>query len=258
MLTTTRIITEIGARGVATILLNRPERGNCYDQAMLDELAVALATLGGDPAIRVVVLRGAGRHFCVGADVAWHQGTQDGASAKGAEFIDVLISLDTFAKPTIAMLHGACIGGGLAIAACCDVVLATAETFCSIPEVRLGFTPTSLAPLFLRAMGVRQFRRYALSGERIAAAEALRLGLVHQLCPDIEAALADLIEALLLGAPQAQAALKAEAARLAATPVTPELLRRLEAGFHDALTSHEAVEGVAAFLGKRKPSWYPQ
>ncbi len=254
----TRIITEIDPRGIATILLNRPERGNCYDQAMLDELAAVLGTLGGDPAVRILVLRGAGRHFCVGADIAWHQGTQDGAAAEGAEFIDVLIALDTLAKPTVAMLHGACIGGGLAMAACCDVVLATEDAFCSIPEVRLGFTPTSLAPLFLRAMGVRAFRRYALSGERIASADALRLGLVHQICAatEIEAVLADLLDALLLGAPQAQGALKTEAARLGT--VTPELLRQLEASFHDALTSQEAVEGVAAFLEKRKPSWYPR
>jgi methylglutaconyl-CoA hydratase len=253
------IATEIGARGVATILLNRPERGNCYDQTMLDELAGALQVLGGDPAIRVVVLRGAGKHFSVGADVGWHQRAQDGASAKGADFIDVLIALDTLAKPSVAMLHGACIGGGLAMAACCDIALATEDAFCSIPEVRLGFTPTSLAPLFLRAMGAREFRRYALSGERIAAAEAMRLGLVHRLCAaaEIEAVLADLLDSLLLGAPRAQAALKAATARLGATPVTPELLRQLEAGFPAALTSPEAVEGVAAFLEKRKPGWYP-
>jgi methylglutaconyl-CoA hydratase len=257
---TTRITTEIGARGVATILLNRPDRGNCYDQAMLDELAGALQSLGDDPAVRIVVLRGAGKHFCVGADIGWHQGTQDGAAEKGAEFIDVLIGMDTLAKPTVAMLHGACIGGGLAMAMCCDVALATEDSFCSIPELRLGFTPTSLAPLFLRAMGTREFRRYALSGERITAAEALRLGLVHQVSADgeIEAVLAGIVEGMLLGAPLAQAALKAEAARLGGAPVTAALLRELEAGFQGALASAEAVEGVAAFLEKRKPSWYPK
>lgn len=258
-----RLILERGARGIATITLNRPDRGNAYDDVMLRELAAQFAALAIDPEVRMVVLRGAGKHFCVGADIAWHRGNQhrhDGAAASGPKLIDILSALDALPKPTIAMLHGAAVGGGLAFAACCDIALAEESAFFSIPEVRIGLVPGPLVPIFLRAMDYRAFRRYGLSGERFSAAEALRLGLVHQVCArdDIEAALARCAEDLLLGAPSAIAALKSIAARLAAPPITDALLRELEAGAGGMLQTPEAIEGVASFLEKREPSWYPK
>jgi len=172
----------------------------------------------------------------------------------------MLTTLDALPKPTIAVLHGGCIGGAVAMVACCDIALALEDAFFSIPEVRLGLTPTSLLPIFLRAMDYRAFRRYGLSGERFSAAEALRLGLVHQLCRSetLDASLTEITEALLLGAPGAIAALKRSAARHAAPPASKEALRALEREFPGALRSPEAVEGVASFLEKRKPNWYPK
>ena len=257
-----RIIAERGARGVATLTLNRPDRGNAYDDVMLRELAAELATLNADPAVRVVLLRAAGKHFCVGADIAWHRRNQGDAAhrAAGPKLLDILLALDRLSKPTIAVLHGAAVGGGLAFAACCDIVLAEESAFFSIPEVRIGLVPGPLVPIFLRAMDYRAFRRYGLSGERFSAAEALRCGLVHQLCPagEGDAALAPIIEALLLGAPGAIAALKATAGRFAAPAIDEALLRELEAGSAGMLETPEAREGVASFLEKRKPSWYPK
>ena len=251
------------SRGIATVTLNRPDRGNAYDDVMLRELVASLAELDKDRAVRVVVLRGAGRHFCVGADIAWHRSNQ-GAGAHGLEpapkLLDVLLALDRLAKPTICLLHGAAVGGGLAFAACCDIALADDGAFFSIPEVRIGLVPGPLVPIFLRAMDYRAFRRYGLSGERFSAAEALRCGLVHQVAPasEIETALSAVVEALLLGAPDAIAALKGVAARLAAPPITEALLRELEAGSADMLQTPEAREGIASFLEKRKPAWYPK
>ena len=189
-----RISSERGPGGVATITLSRPDRGNAYDDGMLCELAAEFAELGADPSARVVVLRGAGKHFCVGADIAWHRSNQHaGRPAEPApKLLDVLLALDALPKPTLAMLHGASVGGGLAVAACCDIALAEDSAFFSIPEVRIGLVPGPLVPIFLRAMDYRAFRRYGLSGERFSAAEALRLGLIHEVCPadQIEATLA--------------------------------------------------------------------
>ena len=257
-----RIARGRDSRGIATVTLNRPDRGNAYDDVMLRELAATLVELDGDRATRVVVLRGGGKHFCVGADIAWHRSNQSAAHGiePAPKLLDVLLSLDRLAKPTICLLHGAAVGGGLAFAACCDVALADDGAFFSIPEVRIGLVPGPLVPIFLRAMDYRAFRRYGLSGERFSAAEALRMGLVHQVAPagEIEAALSAIIEALLLGAPGAIAALKATATRLAAPSITEALLRALEAGSADMLQTAEAKEGIASFLEKRKPAWYPK
>jgi len=256
-----RIICERSARGVASVTLNRPDRGNAYDDVMLRELAATFAELAADSAVRVVVLRGAGKHFCVGADIAWHRANQDrahGAAEAGPKLLDVLLALDALPKPTICLLHGAAVGGGLAFAACCDIALADEGAFFSIPEVRIGLVPGPLVPIFLRAMDYRAFRRYGISGERFSAAEALRLGLVHQVCAaaEMETALSRLIEELVLGAPGAISELKAVAARLTTPRLDAALISELEAGSAGMLATAEAREGIASFLEKRKPNWY--
>ncbi|HLI22227.1 MAG TPA: enoyl-CoA hydratase-related protein [Stellaceae bacterium] len=258
----TRILIERGARGVATITLNRPDRGNAYDDVMLRELADVFAKLDDDANVRVVVLRGAGKHFCVGADIGWHRANQQKPAREreaGPKLIDVLLALDRLAKPTIAVLQGAAVGGGLAFALCCDVALAREDAFFSIPEVRIGLMPGPLVPLFLRAMSYRAFRRYGLSGERFSSAEAKALGLVHDLArPDaVEAMLAKQIEEFLLSAPGAIAGLKSLAAKLAPPAITEAVLRELEEAGRGMLETEEAKEGVASFLEKRKPRWYP-
>jgi methylglutaconyl-CoA hydratase len=163
------------------------------------------------------VLRGSGKHFCAGADLADRTRAESGA---GPTLFDVLEAIDRLPKPTIAAVHGGAIAGGAAIAACCDVVVATDAAFFSIPEVRVGMAPVRLAPIFIRAMGHRNFRRYGISGERMDAAEALRVGLVHQLCTSqqLDAAIADVADALLHGAPGAIRELKSACAGLAMPP----------------------------------------
>ena len=262
-LSLTRIAVERGARGVATITLNRPDRGNAYDDVMLRELSAQFAELGADPAVRVVLLRGSGKHFCVGADIAWHrsnQGPKDPNTPPPPKLIETLLALDRLPKPTIAIVHGAAVGGGLALPLCCDVALAMDDAFFSIPEVRIGLMPGPLVPIFLRAMEYRAFRRYGLSGERFSAAEALRLGLLHQTvtADQCDAELAKIIEAFLLSAPGAIAGLKETAARLATPPITDAVLKDLELTSRGMLETDEAREGVASFLEKRKPNWYPQ
>ena len=157
---------DIDGRGIATLLLNRPDKGNCYNQAMLDALLAELTRLAAEPAVRALVLRGAGKHFCVGAEI----GGEAPAPGKPRTTIPVVCdALDRFPKPTIALVHGACIGGGLALVCGCDVVIAADDAFFSMPEVRLGFAPGPLIPFFLRAIDARSLRRYLLSGERFKA-----------------------------------------------------------------------------------------
>ena len=249
------ISTEVTGRGIATVTLSRPERGNALNQTMLDELAAQFEAWGSDANVRVVVLRGAGRHFCAGADV----GAPQPAEHASTNLVELVLALDALPKPTVALVQGACIGGGMAITACCDTVLADEGAIFSIPEARLGFAATALLPVFVRAIGYRNFRRYGLSGERIGSTEALRMGLVHQLVTAAtgEEVLAGLVDAMLHSAPGSMRDFKAAAARY----VTPDLaslpLAELEANFHQSRSSAEAIEGIASFREKRKPNWYP-
>jgi methylglutaconyl-CoA hydratase len=226
-----RLAVERGARGIATLTLNRPDRGNAYDDVMLRELMAELGALDNDDDVRVVVVRGSGKHFCVGADIGWHRANQQLPAAEreaGPKLIEMLLALDRLTKPTIAVVQGAAVGGGLAIPLCCDVALAHQEAFFSIPEVRIGLMPGPLVPLFLRAMPYRAFRRYGLSGERFSSAEAKSLGLIHSVAAAdaIEAVLAKQIEEFLASAPGAIAGLKLLSAKLAPPAFTPELLHQ--------------------------------
>jgi methylglutaconyl-CoA hydratase len=251
------ISADISPRRIATITLNRPDRGNAFDQTMLNELGDQLKSFAADDAVRIVVLRGAGKHFCTGADLASRgPGAQAPEPAKYS-LRNVLALLDSMPKPTVAVVEGGAIGGGAGFVTCCDLAIATRAAFLSVPEVRVGMAPFGIMPFMIRAIGHRAFRRYGLSGERIQAADALRLGLVHDVCepPALETTLTQITDALLLGAPHASAALKAAAARYA-SPNLDAIIAHVQPP-HDP-KSPEAQEGIAAFREKRKPSWYPQ
>jgi methylglutaconyl-CoA hydratase len=248
------LLRAVDRRGIATLTFNRPEKGNSYNGAMLDTLLDEVGRLGADPAVRAIVLRGNGKHFSAGAEV--------GAAAREkprGTIPTLCLALDTVSKPTVALVHGACIGGGVAIISCCDVVIATHNAFFSLPEVRLGFAPGPLIPFFLRAIDVRSLRRYLLSGERFAAEEALRIGLVHQLCaPETaDAALATVIDEMLHAGPAAAAHAKHLLRRLTNAPISQDLLDELQREFDQRLESPEAIEGRTSFREKRKPKWLP-
>ncbi|MDB5595187.1 MAG: hypothetical protein JWM36_2148 [Hyphomicrobiales bacterium] len=250
------ILIERDMRGRLSVTLDRPDRGNAFDQAMLDELGAVLDVDGRDESVRLLVLRARGRHFCTGADLK----ARGEAGTSGLTFNAVLSRLDAFPKPTIAVIEGGCLGGGLGLAACCDLVLATEAASFGVPELRVGIAPSpELAGLLARAMGHRALRRYGLTGERFSAADALRIGLVHELVAGaaIATRLDAISDSILHNAPGATAELKATIAGLSSPPrdllfpsggPAPRGLER----------SPEAVEGVAAFREKRQPSWYPK
>jgi len=250
------LLGAVDTRGIATLVFNRPEKSNSYNQPMLEALHGEIARLGTDPAVRVIVLRGTGKHFSAGAEVG---GAHGAAGTEPRVTIPAFcLALDTVPKPTVALVHGACIGGAVAMISCCDMVIATQNAFFSLPEVRLGFAPGPLMPFFLRAMGARSLRRYLLTGERFTAEDALCIGLVHQLCEadESDAALAKMIDEVLLAGPNAAVHAKGLLRRLTNTPISTELLAELQAEFDRRFHSPEAVEGRASFCEKRKPRWF--
>ena len=256
------VLLEIDPRGIATVTLNRPERGNAYDGGLLAALIAGIDQLAADPAVRALVIRGAGKHFAAGADIKWLGAIAKAppAEAFAASRATTLAMqrLNECPKPTIAIIHGACFGGGCGIACCVDVALATPAAIFGITEVRVGVTPSPISTHMVNAIGLRHTRRYALTGERFDAGEALRIGLVHEVvaADSIEARLEHIIDAILLGAPGAIAATKHSF--LAANGLTLDA-RAVDMLAHEGWmqrSSAEGLEGTVAFAEKRKPSWY--
>lgn len=255
------VLLAIDARGVATVTLNRPERGNAYDEEMLAALLGGLDSLAANPAIRALVLRGAGRHFQAGADVHWlNQAAAyppDRAYAASHATTEAMRKLNEFPHPTIAMVKGACFGGGVGIVCCVDVALAAPDALFGITEIRVGVAPTPISTHMVNAIGLRHTRRYALTGERFGAEEATRIGLVHEVVPgDMEARLEQVLDAIFLGAPGAIAATKDSF--LGANNLKLDT-RQVALLSHEGWTqrsSPEGREGTAAFRDKRRPSWY--
>ena len=251
-----QIITRIDARGIATLTINRPDKANSYTMAMFNELADHIEQWSEDAGVRAIVLRGAGKHFSAGAAIGEPSAVP--ASGKLRNSHEICEIIDTCPLPTIAAIQGACVGGGMAIAACCDMVIAARSAFFSIPEARLGMTSGTLSVYFQRAIGAHHFRRYAQTGERFSAEDAQRMGFVQTLCEpeQLDEQLQRLINELMLSGPNATRAVKATSALLASNAVTPALLERIQNEFAASQNSEEAHEGKASFREKRKPSWF--
>jgi len=254
---------ETDVRGIATLTLNRPEVANAYDEALLRAITAAMERLATDSAVRALVIRGAGKHFQAGADINWlnHLSRQGPDANYEASIITVRFSrtLNEFPKPTIAVIHGACFGGGVGIACCVDVALATPEAQFGITEVRVGIAPTPISTFMVGAIGLRQTRRYALTGERFGAEEAARIGLVHEVVTStqMEPRVDAVLDAVLASAPGAIAATK-----LSFLGANGLLLSDRELGLlaHEGWMqrqSAEGQEGTSAFREKRRPAWYP-
>jgi methylglutaconyl-CoA hydratase len=254
------VLFGVDSHGVATLTLDRPDKGNAYDGPMLEGLADGIARVSADAAVRVLVLRGSGRHFSVGGDVLGdpqaHVGRDDGS---GLVMPTVCLALDACPKPTIALVHGACMGGAFALATCCDVLLAADDSFFGVPELRLGFPVATYVPLFERALGARALRGLLITGERLRAEEALWLGVAHRVCPaaQMDAALAALVDAVLRSAPAATAEAKQDLRELSGRPPTAELMESLREKFRRGFLAAEGVEGRAAFRDRRPPLWAP-
>ena len=255
------VLWSIDARGVATVTLHRPQVNNAYDESLIQGLHDAMDALGGHRGLRVVVLRGEGKHFQAGADLKWINRVA-GQPAVENERVSRLTAtavdrLNTLPVPTVALVQGGCFGGGTGIVAACDVVVAADNALFSIAETRWGLTPAIIQPQLADAIGVRQVRRYALTGERFGAEEARRIGLVHEVVPlaELAAAGARVVEQLLQNAPEANAQTKAVALEFAFGRVEDVVLARLAAQHAAKRRSAEATEGLASFAEKRAARW---
>jgi methylglutaconyl-CoA hydratase len=249
---------------VALVTLNRPEVHNAFDETLIAELTAALSASEADETVRAVVLLGAGESFCAGADLNWMRKmarfsrAQNLADAKA--LAAMLATLNTLSKPTIARVHGAAFGGGVGLVACCDLAVAAHDATFAFSEARLGLIPATISPYVIEAIGARAARRYFLTAERFSAAEAYRLGLLHELVPpqELDTRINELLGFLVTAGPCAQAESKALIRAIAHRPIDARMLADTARRIAGARASPEGHEGVAAFLAKRKPAWVPR
>jgi methylglutaconyl-CoA hydratase len=257
------VLWSVDARGVATVTLNRPHVNNAYDGAMIGGLHDAIDALEKVAALRVVVLRGNGKHFQAGADLAWIRGVAAESEEENVRVsratAEAVRRLDGVSVPTLALVQGGCFGGGTGIVAACDIVVAADDAIFAITETRWGLMAGIIIPQLNAAIGVRQVRRYAQTCERFDAAEARRLGLVHEVCPaaELDKVGERLVDALLMCARDANIQTKAVARAYAGLDVGDIAYDGLVRQHAAKRRSAEAGEGLASFRDKRKPGWYP-
>lgn len=257
------VLWELDARGVASVTLNRPQVNNAYNGDLIAGVHAAMDALGAAQGVRAVVLKGKGRHFQAGADLAWisavgQMSPEENERASRATG-ELVRRLDTLPLPTVALVQGGCFGGGTGIVAACDIVVASEDALFAITETRWGLMAGIILPQLCQAIGLRATRRYALSGERFDAQEARRIGLAHEVCANgkLEEVGARIVDALLMNAPNASAATKRRALAVAGAVVDDALFADLVREHASTRQLAEAVEGLASFKEKRKPSWYP-
>ena len=257
---------------VLQITLNRPESRNAMSLKMVAELRQVLAaaegTAGKDGAVRVLVLRGAGGHFCAGADLKDMAGArmramqkpegdaQDPIAQVNAEFGELCVAYAQTPLAVVAVLEGTVMGGGLGLACVADVAIASETASFRLPETSLGVVPAQIAPFLVERLGYSQAKRLAVTGGRLDAGAALAIGMVHAVADSagLQAQLDQVLADILACAPGAVAATKALMARARLAP-PQELVHDAAAIFSHAAQGPEGVEGMTAFIQKRKPDW---
>ena len=256
------VLWQLDPRGVATVTFNRPEVNNAYNDEFIAGVLAAMDALGKEATLRIVVLRGAGKHFQAGADLKWIRSLAERSAednlAASRDTATVVRRLNELPVPTVALVQGACFGGGTGIVAACDVVIAADNALFSIAETRWGLVASIIIPQLADAIGVRQIRRYAQTGERFDAHEARRIGLVHEVVAlsDLEAAGERVVDHLLQNAPDANMQTKALALECAWGKTSDETFERLVSQHAAKRRSEEAAEGLASFAEKRPARWY--
>lgn len=253
---------DVESTGVATLTLNRPEIHNAFDDALIRELTGRLQQLDRDPGVRVVVLTGAGKSFSAGADLNWMRRmagySQAENLADARELAELLHTLYTLSRPTVARVQGAAFGGGVGLVAACDMAIASEAASFALTEVKLGIIPSVISPYVVAAMGERHARRYCLSAERFDAAEAQRIGLVHEVVAGelLDERVATLTRQLLGNGPGAMAECKALLQAVSQHAIDAALVEDTAQRIARVRVSAEGQEGLNGFLQKRAPSWH--
>ncbi|MCE2915888.1 MAG: enoyl-CoA hydratase/isomerase family protein [Rubrivivax sp.] len=263
MTSTTLEIVRHGPLGphVAEVWLNRPEVRNAFNDGVIAELTAAFESLGADSTLRAIVLGGRGKAFCAGADLSWMRAMADydwaQNHADAARLAQMLWTLWNCPLPVVGRVHGDCYAGGLGLAAVCDVLVAAEGVHFCLSEARLGLLPATIGPYVVRALGEQASRRFFTTAERFSAAEAQRLGFVHEVVSSetLDAKVAEIVAALVANGPAAVQACKRLVKDLAESPLTAELRDDTARRIADIRASDEGRAGVQAFLNKSDPPW---
>jgi len=249
------------AAAVTTVTINRPEVRNAFNDKVITELTAVFLELGKRPEVRCIVLAGAGTAFCAGADLNWMKRmagyTRDENVEDATALARMLEVIYQCPKPTIARVQGDVYAGGTGLVAACDIAVSVDTAQFCLSEVRLGLIPATISPYVIRAMGARAAHRYFLTAERFDAAEALRIGYVHQVVPaaELDSAVAVISQTLVQAGPEAVKACKKLVQDVAGHDISASLIHRTVKGIADIRASEEGQEGIRSFLEKRKPGW---
>ena len=258
------ILTSLDQRGVATVTFNRPEVNNAYNEDFIQGVLSGLDALGTEKGWRAVVLKGNGRHFQAGADLKWINSVRPKSAAENREVsrctAEAVDRLNRCPVPVVALVHGGCFGGGTGIVSACDVVIAADNAIFSISEVRWGLHAAIIVPHLNDTIGMRQARRYAITGERFDAQEARRIGLVHEVVAldRLESRGAEIVAQILENSSSAMAKTKQHILESAWSGFDRATLDALIDSHAAARQTEEAAEGLASFAEKRRASWAPK
>lgn len=247
---------------VATVTLNRPEVHNAFDEQVIADLTNVFLELEEDDEVKVVVLKGNGESFCAGGDLNWMKRSAEFSLEENMEdalgLAKMLYIFYTLAKPTIVVAHGAVYGGGVGLVSAADVALCTEDTKFCLSEVKLGLIPAVISPYVVRALGVRQMRRYATTAEAFSGSKAYELGLVHEVAKNAEILTSkfdSVVRHLKENAPEAMRLSKQLVDVVLETSLDENIMSHTSEWIANRRASDEAKEGMEAFLNKRQANW---
>ena len=258
---TDKVLVRVDDDGNATVMFNRPEVHNAFDPEMVEGLTVALDALDADEAVRAVVLLGAGPSFSAGADIGHMKKSARFSRKQNYEAAlataQMLHKLHTLKKPTIACIKGAVRGGGCGLVAACDIAIAARTATFRLSEVKLGLIPAMISPYVIAAMGSRMANRYMITGEEFDAAEAYRIGFVHDICEeeDLIGKVGQMLGQLYTSGPEAIVAVKKLIPLSEHASISPKIVEETSRRLAEIRVTQEAQEGLSAFLEKRKTAW---
>jgi methylglutaconyl-CoA hydratase len=251
-------------RDVTVVWMNRPDVRNAFNETMIGELTDAFRHIDGDERAKLMVLAGRGKSFCAGADLNWMKkmsGYGEEENYRDAlALANMLHTLYSMNKPTIARVHGHAFAGGMGLVSACDMAVAAFEAEFCLSEVLIGLIPATIGPYVVAAMGARSARRYMLTGERFAAAEAYRIGLAHEIAPldKLDEKIDELLIHLIRGGTNAHSQTKSLIDIIARAELDQALREDTAKRIAAVRASDEGKEGIRSFLEKRKPGWVPE
>lgn len=251
---------DVDARGVATVILNRPDKHNSLNAMLISELSEAVRVLAEDSSVRIVVLTGAGKSFCAGGDFNWFASNVEKTRAErveqSASLAQLLRRLDTLPKPLIGRINGAAYGGGVGMISVCDYTIGAEGAKFGLTEVRLGLLPANISPYVVARIGAAASRETMLSGALFDTARAERIGLLTEVvAPEaLDEAVERVVQAHLQAAPGAVADTKRLIAYVAGHDLDDSMIYTADR-LADAWETEEGIEGINGFLNKGTPSW---